>query len=66
MSDIEVKARREAAEESFVAVLWAPERAALDTPRRRLRIIPVLTPWRRSQSPSCSGRAMRDAYMGAP
>jgi hypothetical protein len=28
--------------ESFAAVVWAPERAARDTPRRRLQIIPLL------------------------
>src|SRR5436190_7562626 len=66
MSDVEVKARREAVGESSAAVVWAPEPAAHDTPRRRPRIIPVLITLAVIAVAIVLGRAMWDAYMGAP
>jgi multidrug resistance efflux pump len=66
MSDVEVKARREAVGESPAAVVWAPEPAARDTPRRRPRIIPVLITLAVIAVAIVLGRAMWDAYMGAP
>src|SRR5437868_5988342 len=66
MSDVEVKARREAAGESSASVVWAPEPAARDTPRRRPRIIPVLITLAVMAVAIVLGRAMWDAYMGAP
>src|SRR5438477_9998086 len=66
MSDVEVKARREMVGESFAPVVWAPEPAARDTPRRRPRIIPVLITLAVIAVAIVLGRAMWDAYMGAP
>ena len=66
MSDLEVKSRREAGGESPAAVVWAPEPAARDTPRRRPRIIPVLITLAVIAVAILLGRAMWDAYMGAP
>jgi multidrug resistance efflux pump len=66
MSDVEVKARREAVGESAAAVVWAPEPAARNTPRRRPRIIPVLITLAVIAVAIVLGRAMWDAYMGAP
>src|SRR2546421_12967591 len=66
MSDVEVKARREAVGESSAAVVWAPEPASRDTPRRRPRIIAVLITLAVIAVAIVLGRAMWDAYMGAP
>ncbi|HEY2534438.1 MAG TPA: HlyD family secretion protein [Xanthobacteraceae bacterium] len=66
MSDIEVKSRREAVEESFAAVVRAPERAARDTATRRPRIIPLLITLAVIAVAIVLGRAMWDAYMGIP
>jgi multidrug resistance efflux pump len=66
MSDVEVKARRETVGESFAPVVWAPEPAARDTSRRRPRIIPVLITLTVIAVAIVLGRAMWDAYMGAP
>ena len=66
MSDVEVKARRGAIGESSAVVVWAPEPAARDTPRRRPRIIPVLITLAVIAVAIVLGRAMWDAYMGAP
>ena len=66
MSDVEVKSRREAGGESPAAVVWAPEPAVRDTPRRRPRIIPVLITLAVIAVAIVLGRAMWDAYMGAP
>ena len=66
MSDVEVKARREAVGESHAAVVWAPEPPARDTPRRRPRIIPALITLAVIAVAIVLGRAMWDAYMGAP
>jgi multidrug resistance efflux pump len=66
MSDVEVKLRREAVAESSAPLVWAPEPAARDTPRRRPRIIPVLLTLAVIAVAIVLGRAMWDAYMGAP
>ena len=66
MSDVEVKARREAVGESSAAVVWAPEPPARDTPRPRPRIIPVLITLAGIAVAIVLSRAMWDAYMGAP
>jgi RND family efflux transporter MFP subunit len=66
MSDVELKARREAVGESSAAVVWAPEPAGRDTPRRHPRIIPVLITLAVIAVAIVLGRAMWDAYMGAP
>ena len=58
--------RLEAVGESSAAVVWAPEPAACYTPRRRPRIIPVLITLAVIAVPIVLGRAMWDAYMGAP
>ena len=65
MSEVEVKAKREAAADSPAAV-WSPEPAARNTPRRRLRIFPLLITLVVIAVAVVLGRAMWDAYMGAP
>jgi multidrug resistance efflux pump len=66
MSDVEVKSRREAVGGSFAAVVRAAEPAARDAPRRRLRLIPLLTTLAAIAVAIALGREMWDAYMGAP
>jgi multidrug resistance efflux pump len=66
MSEVEVKSRREAVGKSSAAVVWAREPAARDTPRRRLRIIPLLITLAAIAVAIVLGRTMWDAYMGAP
>src|SRR5437660_4997476 len=65
MSDVEAKAKREAKVDSPVAV-WSPEPAPRDTPRRRLRILPILITLAVIAVAVVLGRAMWDAYMAAP
>src|SRR5438445_4680644 len=65
MSDVEAKAKREAKVDSPAAV-WSPEPAPRDTPRRRLRILPILITLAVIAVAIVLGRAMWDAYMGAP
>src|SRR5439155_6416300 len=65
MSDVEAKAKREAKVDSPAAV-WSPEPAPRDTPRRRLRILPILITLAVIAVAVVLGRAMWDAYMGAP
>jgi multidrug resistance efflux pump len=66
MPDVEIKLRREAVGESFAPVVRAPAPAARGTPRRRPRIIPLLITLAVIAVAIVLGRAMWDAYMGAP
>ncbi len=66
MAEVEAKAKREAAADSPAAV-WSPEPPARDRPRRRrLRILPLLITLAVIALALVLGRAMWDAYMGAP
>jgi multidrug resistance efflux pump len=64
MSDVETKAKREGADSP--AAVWSPERPPRETPRRRLRILPLLVTLATIAVAVVLGRAMWDAYMGAP
>ena len=66
MSEVETKAKREAPADAPVAV-WSPEPAPRETPRRRrLRVLPLLITLAAIALAVVLGRAMWDAYMGAP
>src|SRR5271165_525972 len=65
MSDVETKSKREAAADSPAAV-WPPEPTPRETPRRRLRILPLLITLATIAVAAVLGRAMWDAYMSAP
>jgi multidrug resistance efflux pump len=65
MSDVETKSKPETAADSAAAV-WSPEPAPRETPRRRLRILPLLITLATIAVAVVLGRAMWDAYMGAP
>src|SRR3954468_21093045 len=65
MSDVEAKSKREAKVDSPAAV-WSPEPAARNTPRRRLRILPLLITVAVIAVAVVLGRAMWEVYMGAP
>src|SRR5467141_2407191 len=65
MSEVETKSNREAAADSPAAV-WSPEPTPRETPRRRLRILPLLITLATIAVAVALGRAMWDAYMGAP
>jgi multidrug resistance efflux pump len=65
MSEVEAKSKREAAADSPAAV-WSPEPAPRETPRRRLRILPLLITLAAIAGAVGLGRAMWDAYMEAP
>jgi multidrug resistance efflux pump len=65
MSDVKTKSKREAAEDSPAAVR-AVEPPVRNIPRRRLRIVPVLITLAVIAVAVVLGRAMWDAYMGAP
>ena len=65
MSEVEAKAKREAAADSPAAV-WSPEPPTLDPRRRRLRILPLLITLAVIAVAVVLGRAMWDAYMAAP
>jgi multidrug resistance efflux pump len=65
MSDVEAKSKREAKVDSPAAV-WSPEPAPRATPRRRMRILPILITLAVIAVAVVLGRAMWDAYMGAP
>jgi multidrug resistance efflux pump len=65
MSDVETKSKREAAKDS-PAVVWSPEPTTRETPRRRLRVLPLLITLAAIAVAVVLGRAMWDAYMGAP
>ena len=65
MSEVETKAKPEAVADSPTAV-WSPEPTRRETPRRRLRIFPLLITLATIAVAVVLGRAMWDAYMGAP
>src|SRR6266478_8448375 len=65
MSDVETKAKRESAADAPAAV-WSPEPTARETPRRRPRVLPLLITLATIAAAGALGRAMWDAYMGAP
>src|ERR1700736_5722173 len=65
MSDVETKAKREAVADRPPAV-WSSEPTRRETPRRRLRIFPLLIALATIAVAVVLGRAMWDAYMGAP
>jgi multidrug resistance efflux pump len=65
MSEVETKAKRAAAADTPAAV-WSPEPPTRDRRRRRLRILPVLITLAVIALAVVLGRAMWDAYMGAP
>src|ERR1700748_2070799 len=65
MSEVEIKAKRAAAADTPAAVL-SPEPPTRDRPRRRLRILPLLITLAVIAVAVVLGRAMWDAYMGAP
>src|SRR6202022_357149 len=65
MSDVETKSKRETAADSPAAV-WSPEPTPRETPRRRLRILPLLITLAMIAVAVALGWAMWDAYMGAP
>jgi multidrug resistance efflux pump len=65
MSEVEAKAKREAAADSPAAV-WSPEPPTRERPRRRLRILPLLITLAAIAVAVVLGRAMWDTYMGAP
>src|SRR5437660_631797 len=65
MSDVETKSRRGAAGER-PATVWSRASSGSDRPRRRLRILPLLITLATIAVAVALGRAMWDAYMGAP
>jgi len=65
MSDVETKSKREAATDAPAAV-WSPEPTPRETPRRRLRILPLVITLATVAVAGALGWAMWNAYMGAP
>jgi len=65
MADVETKSKREVAADTPVPV-WSPEPAPREMPGRRLRILPLLITLVTLAVAVVLGRAMWDAYMGAP
>jgi multidrug resistance efflux pump len=65
VSDAETKAKGEAVAASPAAI-WLPETSPRNTARRRIRIIPLLLTLVAVAVAAVLGRAMWDAYMGAP
>jgi multidrug resistance efflux pump len=65
MSDVEAKSKLETAAADRT-VVWSPEPAGRDRRRRRLRIFPLLITLATVAVAVVLGRAMWDAYMGAP
>jgi multidrug resistance efflux pump len=64
MSDVETKVKRDVAADSPASV-WSPEPTPRETPRRRLRILPLLITLATIAVAVVLGGAMWDAYMGA-
>jgi RND family efflux transporter MFP subunit len=64
MSDVDTKSKLEAAVET--AAVWTPEPASRETPRHRVRILPLLITLVAVALAGGLGWAMWDAYMGAP
>ena len=66
MVDVEARTRREAQEESGTIIRAAAPAPPRAVPRRGLRIFPLLTTLATVAVAVVLGRAMWDAYMGAP
>ena len=66
MVDVDVKTRREAENERAAISGAAEPMPARIAPRRRLRIFPILITLATIAVAVALGRAMWDAYMGAP
>ncbi len=66
MSDVETKAKREGVAAESPTAVWSPELTRRGTPRRRLRILPLLITLATIAVAVVLGLAMWDAYMGAP
>ena len=66
MDDVDVRTRREAEDESAAISRAAEPMPARIAPRRRLRIFPLLITLVVVAVAGALGRAMWDAYMGAP
>jgi multidrug resistance efflux pump len=65
MSEVEARAKPEATPADR-EIAWSPEPLARATPKRRLRVLPVLVTILAVAAAVILGRAMWDAYMGAP
>ena len=66
MADVDVRTRREPEVESVAITRAAKPTSPRIAPRRRLRILPVLITLATAAVAVVLGRAMWDAYMGAP
>jgi len=67
MSEVETKAKPEVAPDNIGRVAaWSPGSSAPAPPRRRLRVLPLLITLAAVAVAGVLGRAMWDAYMGAP
>jgi multidrug resistance efflux pump len=65
MSDVETKAKPDATA-ARPEVVWSPEPAPREAPRRRLRMLPLLITLATIAVAGALGWAMWNAYMGAP
>src|SRR6266446_2922154 len=66
MSDVETEAKREGAAAESPEAVWSPEPTPRETPRRGLRIVPLLITLAAIAVAVVLGGAMWDAYMAAP
>lgn len=67
MSEVETKAKPEVVADNIGrAAVWSPGSSAPELPRRRLRVVPLLLTLAAVAVAGVLGRAMWDAYMGAP
>jgi multidrug resistance efflux pump len=67
MSEVEAKEKPKVAGNNVgSAAVWSPESSAQETPRRRLRVLPLLITLGTIAIAVVLGREMWDAYMGAP
>jgi multidrug resistance efflux pump len=67
MSEVETKAEPEIVADNIgSAAVWSPGSSAPELPRRRLRVVPLLLTLAAVAVAGVLGRAMWDAYMGAP
>jgi multidrug resistance efflux pump len=67
MSEVETKAKPAVVADNIgSAAVWSPEPSAREPPRRRLRVVPLLLTLAAVAVASVLGRAMWDAYIGAP
>jgi multidrug resistance efflux pump len=67
MSEVEARAKPEVAADNIgSAAVWSPGSSVQEPPRRRLRVLPLLTTLGTIAIAVVLGREMWDAYMGAP